>query len=348
MQHCILLYYIWCKANGATCFLKQSRKKKPETPSSKSAFHSTTADIATGIHRTTATLGELTKLIKRQGLFDDPSDKINNLIVRIKEDIGELNSQCDAAQSFVEDSKRQSAAKNQASSHNLNVVTSLKSELMNTTKTFKSALEMRSYKMKNQQEKKIQMAGNSTLSPMRQFKATQQNQSGAGAGGRGGGGRDGPFSQAPSPKNLGNTAMKSMIAASPYSASPYDNNSQGSTASNALPYQQQEGPQSSQMMLLAPPAEVQYYDQRQQAVTEVEKTIGELGTLFKRLSAMISEQAELVERIDDDIETAIEQSELAQGALLKTYEQVSSNRGMYTKLAAIGVLSGLFFVLFLM
>jgi syntaxin 5 len=244
-----------------------------------------------------------------------------------------LNSQCDAAQQFVEDSKRQTAAKNQASSHNLNVVTSLKSELMQTTKTFKTALEMRSYKMKHQQEKKIQMAGNSTLSPMRQFKATQKNQSGAG------GGQDGTKMNA----NMSNSAMKSMIAASPYS---------NSASPPLSPYNQDhshpEQKQHAQMMLLAPPSEVHYYDQRQQAVTEVEKTIGELGTLFKRLSAMISEQAELVDRIDDDIENAIEQSDLAQGALLKTYEQVSSNRGMYTKLATIGVLSGLFFVLFLM
>lgn len=317
-----------------------SRKKKPETPSTKSAFHSTTADIATGIHRTTATLGELTKLIKRQGLFDDPSDKINNLIIKIKEDIGELNSQCDAAQQFVEDSKRQSAAKNQVSSHNLNVVTSLKSELMQTTKTFKSALEMRSHKMKNQQEKKIQMAGKSTLSPMRQFKASQKSHIG-------GMGQDAPKTSG----SHGAMNMKSMAASSnPYSAStpsshllasPYDNSS-----SSIGGQEQQSHP--SQMMLLAPPSEVQYYDQRQQAVTEVEKTIAELGTLFKRLSSMISEQAELVERIDDDIENAVEQADLAEGALLKTYEQVSSNRGMYTKLAAIGVASSLFFVLFLM
>lgn len=312
-----------------------SRKKKPETPTTKSAFHSTTAEIAAGIHRTTATLGELTKLIKRQGLFDDPSDKINNLIIRIKEDIGDLNSQCDAVQQFVEDSKRQSAAKNQVSSHNLNVVTSLKSELMQTTKTFKSALEMRSHKMKNQQEKKIQMAGKSTLSPMRQFKATQKTQSGSE--------HDGPKS------NMNHNPMKSLAAASPYStasssspllASPYDNNSSDNSNNNQ--------PHQTQTMLLAPPSEVQYYDQRQQAVTEVEKTIAELGTLFKRLSSMIAEQAEMVERIDDDIENAIEQSDLAEGALLKTYEQVSSNRGMYTKLATIGVVSGLFFVLFLM
>ena len=265
-----------------------------------------------------------------------------------------MNSQCDAAQQFVEDSKRQSAAKNQVSSHNLNVVTSLKSELMNTTKTFKSALEMRSYKMKNQQEKKIQMAGKSTLSPMRQFKATQQNQSGAG-------GREAAAVAGLGPaKNASNTAMKSFIAASPYSnssssptASSHEHHEDNSFFSQQDHHQhhhqqQQHQHQPTQMMLLAPPSEVQYYDQRQQAVTEVEKTIGELGTLFKRLSAMISEQAELVERIDDDVENAIEQSDLAQGALLKTYEQVSSNRGMYMKLSAIAVLSGLFFVLFLM
>lgn len=243
-------------------------------------------------------------------------------------------------QQFVEESKRQSAsasaAKNQVSSHNLNVVTSLKSELMQTTKTFKSALEMRSHKMKNQQEKKIQMAGKSTLSPMRQFKANQKTHSGSEHDGPKTGGSHNP--------------MKSLASASPYSttsssspllSSPYDNNS--SSDSSAQNQQHQ-----TQTMLLAPPSEVQYYDQRQQAVTEVEKTIAELGTLFKRLSSMISEQAELVERIDDDIENAIEQSELAEGALLKTYEQVSSNRGMYTKLATIGVVSGLFFVLFLM
>lgn len=332
-----------------------NKKKRPETPASKSAFHSTTADIASGIHRTTATLGELTKLIKRQGLFDDPSDKINKLIVRVKEDISELNSQCDAAQQFVEESKKQASAQShkQVASHNLNVVTSLKSELMNTTKSFKSTLEMRSYKMKHQQEKKIHMAGKSTLSPMRQFKATQQNQTGA----------DGELAGKRGAGSMGNSAMNSMIAASPYSnpppsatTSPYDPHSNPLRISNDHvsshhqdpQQQQQHHQQPTQMMLLAPPAEVQYYDQRQQAVTEVEKTIGELGTLFKRLSAMISEQAEMVERIDDDIENAIEQSDLAQGALLKTYEQVSSNRGMYTKLTAIAVLSGLFFVLFLM
>ena len=52
-------------------------------------------------------LTKLTQLVKRQGLFDDPTEEINNLIFRIKEDLGELNSKCDRAQEFVDEKKRQ-------------------------------------------------------------------------------------------------------------------------------------------------------------------------------------------------------------------------------------------------
>ena len=42
--------------------------------------------------------------------------------------------------------------------------------------------------------------------------------------------------------------------------------------------------------MFAPLATNQYFESREVAVTEVEKTIGELGSLFKRLATMISEQ----------------------------------------------------------
>jgi hypothetical protein len=44
-----------------------------------------------------------------------------------------------------------------------------------------------------------------------------------------------------------------------------------------------------------------YIWQRAEAVTEVEKTIVELGSLFTRLTTMISEQQELVERVDQGL-----------------------------------------------
>ena len=48
--------------------------------------------------------------------------------------------------------------------------------------------------------------------------------------------------------------------------------------------------QQNQQLLFAPLATNQYYESREVAVTEVEKTIGELGSLFKRLATMITEQ----------------------------------------------------------
>ena len=115
--------------------------------------------------------------------------------------------------------------------------------------------------------------------------------------------------------------------------------------SNASPVQMQY---TQQQLLVSPVVSQQYYEAREQAVTEVEKTIHELGSLFKRLATMISEQQELVERIDDDIENAVSNSNAAHSLLLKTYESVSSNRGLYIKLSAILAAFFLFFVLFVM
>lgn len=82
--------------------------------------------------------------------------------------------------------------------------------------------------------------------------------------------------------------------------------------------------------------------------SHVSYVFASLGTLFKRLANMISEQAELVERIDDDVEQAVSHSDRAHSLLLKTYEKVSSNKALYMKVFAILALFILFFVLFLM
>lgn len=292
-------------------------KKIPEVPKTKSAFHDASADIARGIHRTSGLLTKLTKLVRRQGLFDDPTEEINNLIFRIKQDLDELNTKCDSAQQFV-DSKKKAASSDQSASYNLKVVGQLKTDLMNTTKEFKSVLEARSSKMKDQMQRKVALTGQGSLSPMRQFNASKQP--------------EGP----PKPGSELKVGGGSGGDASPYGL-------QQSSDSHLAVYAQQQ-----QQLLLAPPASVQYYESREQAVTEVEKTIGELGTLFKRLATMIAEQQELVERIDEDVEEAVHNSEKAHTLLLKAYENASSNKALYTKLGAILAVFGIFFVIFLM
>jgi syntaxin 5 len=282
------------------------------------------------------------------------------MIVRIKEDIADLNFKCDAAQQFVENSKRQRAMANQAASHNLNVVSSLKSELLNATQGFKTALELRSIKMKDQQEKKYQLAGPSTISPLNQMR--------------------------PPPVTPEKVTKLMTALPSPYSQmNPYSRESALASDDRLSQLEHQPHQQQQQMLLIQPPVQVQYYEQRQEAIDEVTKTIGrcpshlfshsliflppycaysvslpvsrseslplspgELGQLFKRISTMISEQQELVERIDEDIENTVMTSDLAHQALVKTYDSVSNNKTFAMKIIGILFIFLIFFVLFLM
>ena len=300
----------------------------------RTIFQETSSEIAKGINRTSGLLTKLTQLVKRQGLFDDPTEEINNLIFRIKEDLGDLNNKCDVAQKYVDDKKAQVGDANQFASHNTKVVSQLKTELLHRTKDFKTVLEMRSTKMKDQQQRKVELTGSGVLSPMKQFAASavgggDVNGRGAGSGNKSAGMKQnhgGHMSMLPTPYNSGAAG--------------------GGSGQSSYPVQMQYSQQ--QQLLLAPVASQEYHQGREQAVNEVEKTIGELGSLFKRLATMISEQQELVERIDDDVENAIENSNRAHTLLMKTYESVSSNRAMYMKLAAILAAFILFFILFIL
>lgn len=319
--------------------------KKPRTISQlkgKSAFNDAAADIARGVHKTSTMLSKLTNLVRKQGLFDDPTDEINNLIFRIKQDLDELNTKCDSAQQFIDSSKGffGSDNKNQASQHNSKVVGQLKSDLMSTTKDFKTVLELRSSKMKDQQQRKLELTGKGLLSPIR---AVEASSSSANA-----------YSQVNS--NLGLTqrhgagpGQGSKVLPSPYmdsASTPLLQSGAEEGRNSGFVY---DATQSQQQLLLEPiTANSQYYDAREKAVSEVEKTIGELGTLFKRLATMISEQQELIERIDDDVENAMENTNNARDALMKAYENVSSNRGMYLKIGAILAVFLLLFVLFVL
>lgn len=218
---------------------------------------------------------------------------------------------------------------NQYANHNTKVVSHLKTELLHKTKDFKTVLEMRSHKMKDQQQRKVALTGNGALSPMKQFAASTEGQ-------QGGMSRDDPSKGI----SLGGGGMSTLPTPYGHVDAKLGNNAYSQPAVN-LQYQQQQ-------LLLAPVANQEYYQGREQAVNEVEKTIGELGSLFKRLATMISEQQELVERIDDDVENAVSESNRAHDLLLKTYESVSSNRGLYMKLGGILLAFMIFFILFIM
>lgn len=304
------------KAPASSSLLRDDAK-------SREAFHHLTLDVSKGIQNTAASLSKLTKLVRQQGLFDDPTEEINKLVYKIKQDLTDLNFKCDAAQQNVDERKRQYGERNQINTHSNSVVSQLKTGLMAATKDFKTTLEIRSSKMKDTQNRKSQISGNGMLSPLRQFSANTSQQTKVGE----------------------SSAEKKPVAS--VLPTPYNDAARGGSyqSPQMIP---QSSLQQQQQLLLAPPASMQYYESREVAVNEVEKTIGELGQLFKRLGGMIMEQQELIERIDEDVENAVSTADKAHNALLKTYESVASNRALYMKVGSILAAFVIFFVMFLM
>jgi hypothetical protein len=80
-------------------------------------------------------------VVQSRGLFNDPAAEINSLVFEIKEDINDLNSKLDEAQQYVTSHKRAlGGPKSQPANHSDNVVGQLKTELLQTTKTFKVSI----------------------------------------------------------------------------------------------------------------------------------------------------------------------------------------------------------------
>jgi syntaxin 5 len=345
-----LLQYIRSASGDKPAATPQSRLK------SRSAFQDAAGEIARGINRCSQTLGKLSKLVQRQGLFDDPTEEINALIFRVKQELGELNSKCDTAQQYVDSQRRGRSSVDIAQgqgAHHGKVVSQLKHGLADATRDFKATLEARSSKMKDQQTRKEALTGahGGMLSPA-SAKASK-------FGGGGGGGFDGGNNA--NANTAASTAFRSAMPATAgggtrAAAGPYgggaDMYSQDYSSNGGFGGERQgsqtagQDQQQQQRLLLAPP--VQYYEAREQAVVEVESTISELGQLFKRLTTMIQEQGEMVERIDEDIESASASVSSASEQLQKAYDAASSNSGLYAKLGGILLFFLVFFSVFLL
>ena len=78
-----------------------------------------------------------------------------------------------------------------------------------------------------------------------------------------------------------------------------------------------------------------YIQQRGEAIEAIEKTISELGSIFGQLATMVSEQSEMIQRIDANTEDVVDNVEGAQRELLKYWSRVSSNRWLIAKMFGV-------------
>lgn len=274
----------------------------------KSDFARRAAEIGRGIAATMGKLEKLAQLAKRKTLFDDRPVEINELTFIIKQDLSSLNQQISGLQQL---SRQQHPKADQEGEHNKNVVFLLQGKLTDVSANFKDVLEVRTKNIqasRSRTENFISSVSQHTQAPALQASASPLYGT--------------PSRGTPSP------------GVDLLSLNPGPNGPAGGVA----------GDQQLLMMEEAQPQNM-YIQQRGEAIEAIEKTIQELGGIFGQLATMVSEQSEMIQRIDANTEDVVDNVEGAQRELLKYWSRVSGNRWLIAKM--FGVLM-IFFLLWVL
>ena len=121
-------------------------------------FHDTASGISKDIAATSHMLAELTQLVKSSNnLFTDDSQHVNALVMRIKQNIENLNGRLDQANASIQYQKRNLGS--QAGQEASNLVVQLKEEFVQATAGFKKVLQQRTDNMKEASDQKMQVYG---------------------------------------------------------------------------------------------------------------------------------------------------------------------------------------------
>ncbi|KAG0369400.1 snare Sed5 [Gamsiella multidivaricata] len=261
----------------------------------KSEFTLMASLINKDIHAAAGKLQKLARLAKRKTLFDDRPVEISELIYIIKQDIAKLNKQIAHLQSYLKEQSAKSTSSGKQAVEHN----------ANVVVMLQSRLAAQTSAFKDVLELRTENM-KATKDRREQFMFTAQQQGSTFAS-------DSP---------LYNLDRRPASSTNP----PKDVLSLDlSTPSHNLQQQQVQLVDSSN----------QYLESRSTAIESIESTLQELGGIFQQLAQMVSEQRDMVQRIDantDDIESNVTG---AQTELLKYYSYVSSNRWLMVKVFAV-------------
>ncbi|EGG23396.1 t-SNARE family protein [Cavenderia fasciculata] len=303
----------------------QSLKK--HTPFTQlSQFSVTAAHISKGVYETSEKLHKLTKLAKKNSIFNDPSADIEQLTFIIKQDIQNLNREITQLSQISKGSKQNK----QTGEHSETIVGFLNLKLANTTKEFKDILEVRTENLKTQQERKQKFT----------YTYGTNNNGGETTGLLQDTGSSGSLtSHDTNPKT--NEVLRHRNTHSKYD----DNNNALDKYNN----QQQQDESNSEYSITMPSMSVQQYDHSQSRLRTAEtisSTINQLETIFHQLANLVQQQGEVIERIDTNIDDSLMHIDRGHSSLIKTLQDLSSNRGLIFRIFLVLIVFIVVFVVF--
>ncbi|EEQ84464.1 hypothetical protein RJZ56_000082 [Blastomyces dermatitidis] len=293
----------------------------------RSEFARRAAEIGRGISGTMVKLQRLAMLAKRKTLFDDRPVEISELTYVIKQDLASLNSQIASLQALTlaQHPKSSRSKTDQEGEHNDNVVVMLQGKLADVGANFKEVLEVRTQNIRASRSRtenfvsSVSSKSQTALEPQRSDSPLYQP----------------PRSRSPAPPGFQVPNSSDLLSLEPSSsASPFSLGRGG-------------GSQSDQQLLMMEEAQSSnsYIQARGEAIEAIERTINELGGIFGQLASMVSEQSEMIQRIDANTEDVVDNVQGAHRELLKYWSRVSGNRWLVAKM--FGVLM-IFFLLWVL
>ena len=344
------------------------------------SFHQTASGISKDIAATSALLSELTNLVRHQSVFDDSEKnaRVNNLVVRIKGSIENLNSRLDQAAVSIAQQKRRLGKNSQAGQEAFNVVEGLKTEFAEAASGFKDILQQRTDTMKESDLMQKQVYGSSghddeddnpipnlSLAPPPVFDSgpnsvnsfpTLDLTSGMMPAGEAtgstpsylprphgiassGGGSD--FYQS-GMRNRRTSGGEMPMYSGAYSSFGTDDHE--TAPLTPFDIEQMEAANGQQSMQLIPDQD--YLQQRADAMSTVESNIAELGTIFNKLATMVAEHREMVQRVEDNVEDANTNINLSLNVLTDTLTSLRTNRRLALRVFSVLVVFILMFIIF--
>ena len=146
---------------------------------------------------------------------------------------------------------------------------------------------------------------------------------GGGGGGYGGGTNNGGYFGAGGTTNSSSSGMRQRR---PNHAAGRNNNQQ----------QQEEVDAAAQVQAQIQQRQQQRQTQnRLQEAQQAERTLAELGTMFTKMTSLVSQQGEMLEKIEDDVEAGLDQVIGGQQEITKLYSIKKGNRPLIIKTFSI-------------
>lgn len=152
---------------GANCQPQAGPAPVSHVQSQLNAF---SAEIGAGIHNCHLKLQELRKMAKAKGIFNDRTHEIQELTYTIKTDIEQLNQKIEV----LERQAKGHGNNRSYTAHSNNMVDTLKTRLLEVTKEFKDALELRTKALESQDSRRqmYSFSSGNSANPFAQQKPT--------------------------------------------------------------------------------------------------------------------------------------------------------------------------------